>query len=260
MARRYLARAKNELASGDHDRLRYAALEIRFTMEAITYDRAQAYRAEIPPTEYSTWQPRQLLELLSEIDPHAALTSTISFGQEKTLGQTSTEMTLAGTDVVLTIGDLKKQYNAIGSHLHPPTLDKIDAPSAHDPARLRKRCEACISILNKVLSSPVWNFTVGRFSTMPCQRCGKPVRRRLHPEAKAVEADCFECRAAYTIEQIDDSVIWKPQVEKLPCPTDGCAATLIIWQDEIKPGTFWTCHRCGKAYKLALGIVLKDAP
>src|SRR5437867_1615135 len=40
LARQSLARAKTELATNDAQRLRYAALELREAMEALTYDRA----------------------------------------------------------------------------------------------------------------------------------------------------------------------------------------------------------------------------
>jgi hypothetical protein len=260
MARQHLARAKAELASNNPDRLRYTALEVRFAMETITYDRAYAYKDEIPPQEYSTWQPRQVLDYLTQIDPNAALTSTISVGREETYGVAPQRMTMIGTDVVLTIQDLKKHYNAIGAYLHPPTLDKINDPSAHDPARLRQRCEDCIGILERVLSSPVWNVTLGAFSEMTCERCGKLVRRRLNPNGKPAAAECFECGAAYTVEQTSDNVAWRPDVIREPCPSQGCLEKATLWRDEVKPGTHWTCHGCGKSYEITLGIVPKATP
>ncbi len=42
-AREALQRAKNELDAGVDERLRYAALELRMCIEAITYDRAQSF-------------------------------------------------------------------------------------------------------------------------------------------------------------------------------------------------------------------------
>jgi hypothetical protein len=48
MARQSLARAKAELAANDSSRFRYAALELRDAMEALTYDRALAFQDDIP--------------------------------------------------------------------------------------------------------------------------------------------------------------------------------------------------------------------
>jgi len=257
MAAQHVLRAKAEMAVNDPVRLRYAALEVRLAMEAITYDRAHAYKAEIPVEKYSTWQPRQVLEYLTQIDPHAALSSTISFGREETYGVAPPKMTVIGTDVALTMRDLRKHYNSIGAYLHPPTLDKIDDPSAHDPARLRARCEECITVLEKILASPAWNSTLGYFSISTCQRCGKPMHRRQHPNGEPVEMECFECKAEYTVKQTPDGTIWEPHITVEPCPSEGCPEKVTIWRDENKPGTHWTCHGCGKGYEIALAIMAK---
>lgn len=38
-------------------------------MEALTYDRALAYKDEFPSDEYETWQPSKVMSVLFEIDP-----------------------------------------------------------------------------------------------------------------------------------------------------------------------------------------------
>lgn len=50
-ARTHLTDAIEELAVGEDRRLKYAALELRMAMEAVTYDRALAYKDELPPAE-----------------------------------------------------------------------------------------------------------------------------------------------------------------------------------------------------------------
>jgi len=104
-----LARARTELAADDPHRLRYAALELRDAMEALTYDRALAFKDDIPPEEYKTWQPRKLMAVLLEIDPSIGMTSTVAFGLEEEYGKLAPRenMKLLGTDVVFTLADLK---------------------------------------------------------------------------------------------------------------------------------------------------------
>ena len=94
-ARRELARAKDELASADEERLKYAALELRMAMESLTYDRALAYNAEFPPCEYETWQPRKVMAILLEIDPNADKDSSLAFGIEPSRGVTPDVMQAA---------------------------------------------------------------------------------------------------------------------------------------------------------------------
>src|SRR5690348_11354513 len=131
-----LIRAKAELAANDSFRLRYAALELRDAMEALTYDRAIAVKDDIPPEEYKTWQPRKLLALLVDIDPSIGQTATISIGIETEPGEPAPpeKMQLLGTDFVFTLADLKTHYDAVGSYLHMPSLDQILSGNVPDQA------------------------------------------------------------------------------------------------------------------------------
>jgi len=85
-ARAAQKRARTELDAGDDERLKYAALELREAMEALTYDRAATYNAELPTAAYDTWQPRKVMELLLEIDPNADKDSSLAVGLEETPG------------------------------------------------------------------------------------------------------------------------------------------------------------------------------
>ena len=76
-----------ELTANDVHRLRYAALELRDAMEALTYDRALTVTDYIPPEEYKTWQPRKLMAVLLDIDPFIGMTSTVAFGREEEYGK-----------------------------------------------------------------------------------------------------------------------------------------------------------------------------
>src|ERR1700704_18615 len=100
-ARRALERARGELNSNDDERLPYAVLELRFAMEAITYDRAQAFKEDLPYEEYRTWQPRKVVAVLAEIDPSIMKSSTHRIGRQDQLGVRSTNMKTMGTEFVL---------------------------------------------------------------------------------------------------------------------------------------------------------------
>jgi len=106
-ARAALKRARAELALGDNERIRYAALELREAMEALTYDRASAYSKELPSSAYDTWQPRRVMELLLEIDPNADKDSTLAVGLEETPGVSAPVMHSLGAEKVLNLGQLR---------------------------------------------------------------------------------------------------------------------------------------------------------
>src|ERR1700722_2264712 len=92
MARSALIRACAQLENSDDDRLKYAALELRMAIEGLTYDRAQAFKAEIPPTEYGTWQPKKVMQLLLDVDPHADQSVIFSIGGQESADQPAKQM------------------------------------------------------------------------------------------------------------------------------------------------------------------------
>jgi hypothetical protein len=251
IARKSLERAKAELATNDPHRARYAALELRDAMESLTYDRAMAFKDDIPPDEYRTWQPRKLMAVLLEIDPSIGMTSTLRFGLQEEYGKRAPreKMKTIGTDFVLGMDALKAHYDAIGSFLHMPSLEQIQSGRIPDPVKLRGRCETVASVVESVLTSRVWNGSFGRVSMLgQCmnENCGKPVRRRMPHGKDPVDAECIECKAQYTLTKEDDGqVLWMPKKEDAPCSTQGCSEKMSLWLHQIKPGTRWQCRGCG---------------
>lgn len=106
-ARNSLERAKSEVATNDPIRTRYAALELRYAIEALVYDRARALKEFISAKEYGTWQPSKLVEVILEIDPHFGTSSTVSIGREDVPGEPAKEMRSMGTDAQLPTKDIK---------------------------------------------------------------------------------------------------------------------------------------------------------
>ena len=250
-ARESLMRAKTELKANNSPRLRYAALELRDAMEALTYDRALAFKDYIPPEEYKTWQPRKLMAVLLDIDPSIGMTSTIAIGRTEESGKPAPRenMTVLGTNVVFTLADLKAHYNAVGSYLHMPSLDQIQSGKEPNSAKLQELCETVVGLIEKVLSSRMWNPTVGITATLDqCMNddCKKPIRKRMPSGKHTVEALCFECKAEYTItSESDGRVLWIPKMIDAPCSTQGCPEKKALWPREITPGTHWRCCTCG---------------
>lgn len=248
-------RAKALLATGMDDQLRYAALELRFAMEALTYDRAQSYAKEIPPEEMATWQPDKVMKVLLEIEPTADSSYTLRIGEEPYPGGTPAKMHTLGTDTVFSLADLKKHYHAVGSVLHTPTMRQMEQAKPLDTAKLRTRLEAIAQDLTKSLDSPIRNATFGNFASLACQRCTKPIRKRLPTGQRSVDATCFSCGAQYQVSLLEEgNVGWEPMTRQAKCPTENCSGNFVFWLDEVKPGAHWSCSECKKPYRIELGI------
>lgn len=254
-ARASLKRAEAELAADSDARLSYAVLELRMAIEALTYDRARAYKDEIPPEEYATWQPRRVMQLLLSIEPHADADSTLSFGKEDTPGEPAKEMTLLGGEKVFNLKQIKESYDALGAFLHTPTLKQLQDGKEHDPAKVRVRCDEVAQQIEETLKSQVFNITLGSFAHGTCMRCKQPLRKRMPLDATEIDARCFGCGAPYKVKDAaPGEVHWIAKQTKVACPKDGCEMEGHLWDDEIKVGTGWTCPECKSKVAIVLGV------
>ena len=261
LARQATDRAQALLTTGVDDQLRYAALELRFAMEALTYDRAQAYAKEIPPEEVATWQPDKVMKVLLEIEPTADSSYTLRIGREPYPGGTPAQMHTLGTDTVFSLADLKKHYHAVGSVLHTPTMQQMEQAKPLDVAKLRTRLESITRDLTQSLNSPIRNATFGNFASLTCQRCTKPIRKRLPTDQASVVATCFSCGARYQVSLLEDGkVLWHPQLEELACATEGCTEIFNLWRDKIQVGARWECKQCHKGYHIDYGVFPDAVP
>lgn len=254
-ARRQLQRANDELTSIDVQRLKYAALELREAMESLTYDRALAYKDDFPPSEYETWQPKKVMQVLLEIDPNADKDSSLAFGIEPGLGQAPETMQFLGTEKVLNMKVLKKNYDALGSYLHVQSMKQRRAGVTIDYVAMRKRCEEIATFIGEVLKSRVFNSTLGNYAVMDCYRCNKPIRKKWPDGKTKVKATCFECGADYIVEDMGDGQCrWEGDRVDLACAKPECGAIVNPFRSEIAQGSGWNCRDCGGRNELQLAI------
>lgn len=236
--------------------MRYAALELRLAMEALTYDRAQAYRKELPLDALAKWQPQKLMDALIEIDPTAGSTYTLRIGEEPEPGVAPETMSTLGTDVVFGLEEIRNHYHAVGSFLHMPTMQKLSEGKGWDPEKARQRLVDTAQKIEASLNSPVWNFTLGNFSNFECLRCDKLIHKRVPHGKSELVAKCIHCNAPHAGRLLDGGrVAWEPMTRHAPCQTPDCRQVFNLWLDEIKQGACWECPECHKSYRIDLGIL-----
>lgn len=253
-SREHLIEASKKLATKADSDLKYAALELRMAMEALTYDRALAFKEEFPIEEYDTWQPKKIMAVLLEIDPLADQDRTISIGLEEECGVQSKEMKSLGSETVLNMRVLKKHYDALGSFLHIQTIKSTKAGKTVNHDRVRKRCEEIEVYLNKVLSSPVFNSTIGLFASIECMECSNKIRKRI-PGEDVIHVQCPDCDASYRVSKSgNNQALWEPLQQKLECANPECTRKIVVWENEIRLGTHWTCLDCKGENKINLGV------
>lgn len=259
-AKDHLLLAEKELNSGKPERVFYAALELRKAIEAITYDKAHAYKNDLPLETIETWQPKKVMELLLEIDPHADKGGTISFAPEDGKGNLKGPFKELGTENVFSLKDIKKNYDALGNFLHTPSIKQVNLGKTHDEKKIKIRCKKIHKELGKVLSSTMWNSTFGPSSTLKCLRCSKPIRRRLNTLkiGDKTSVKCFFCQADYEIEILkDQEVNWTPIQVDITCPKEDCKNEMLVWPDKIQIGNHFKCGKCGESLEFCLVVGMK---
>ena len=261
LAREHLKCAEDELGTNSGQRLKYAALELRMAMEALTYDRALAYKDEFPPNEYETWQPRKVMSVLLDIDPMADKDSSLAIGVEEQYGVPAPKMNSLGSEKVLNMKILKKHYDALGSYLHVQSMKQGHAGTVLDLDKFRIRCEEISEFVSQVLSSPVFNVTLGSFASLNCVECERPIRKRIPIGQSEVVAECYECKATYTItDEGDRKVKWTPHQHEIECANDNCHQKIVVWQHELEVGRHWKCKSCNGENYFVLAISHKETP
>lgn len=253
-AKKSLERAIEMLSSRNDEDLKYVALELRMTLEALTYDRALAYKTEFPPKEYETWQPKKVMSVLLEIDPKADTDMTVNMGIDEN-GAPSSVMKSLGSEKILNMSTLKKHYDALGSYLHVPTLKQVYTGKSLNINKVRSRCMVIINFAKDVLSSPIFNVLMGNFAKLECFQCKKLIRKRIPEQKDEVVAECFECQASYTIiSKKNGQVEWIPNQHELECANNKCKLKIFVWNYEIERGNAWVCTKCKGRNALTLYI------
>ena len=253
-ARTHLKAASEQLEAGYDSALKYAALELRMAMEAITYDRALSFKEEFPTEEYDTWQPKKVMAVLLEIDPMTDKDSTIAFGLEEKYGVQAKKMTSLGTETVLNMKVLKKHYDALGSFLHILTIKSMKSGETVNYEKMRKRCEEIKEYLNRVVRSPVFNSTLGAFSSIQCAECGNKVRKRVS-QGENIHVECSNCVASYRLRRdADNQCVWESLQQKIECANTQCAKEIVVWENEIRIEKYWNCLDCKGKNRFVLGI------
>lgn len=254
-AQKSLKRADEKLNAGNSEDLKYAALELRMAMEALTYDRALAYKDEFPPKEYETWQPRKVMSVLLEIEPDADQNCFIAAGVEKEYGTPAPAMTPLGWDKALSMNVLRKHYDALGSYLHVQSMKQVRVGKVLNVDKIHSRCKEISNLIRNVLSSPIFNITLGCITTLHCFECKRPIHKRIPDRQDEVQVECFGCSASYTIiDMKNGKVEWRPNYHNVKCANNECKYKAELWKHDLAIGKRWTCPECKghNAFVLAL--------
>jgi predicted RNA-binding Zn-ribbon protein involved in translation (DUF1610 family) len=244
-----LTRAKTLMAAGDAASLRYACLELRFCMEAVTYEKLRAYAPRLVPGVLSRWQPPQAVAALLELEDEADQEYIVAIGVRR--GETTGPMQVMGDHRTFGTAFLRKHYNKLGSYLHVPNEH---APSRSrqqvDPQELRPYLEGVVEECERVVESSI-TLTLARVVEFNCQLCGRKTLANAEGATRRGRVSCLHtgCEAEHLVSVAEDQGLYF-RLSGWVFPCQACGHRILVASKHLVPDHEFACNECGRRHKL----------
>jgi transcription elongation factor Elf1 len=245
-----LKRAKELLERGDDSVLRYVCLELRFCMEAVTYQKLETYAKRLPRGILAIWQPPQAVKALLELEPGADQDFQMMVAFESEPGVPTGKWMSLGGHKSLKVSWLRKHYHKIGNLLHVPSPATESLPLQRDPRELRKYLESVVAELEPVVASRI-DSSLANLVEFQCSVCGEPIAANLEGVQKSHKAVCLSppCGAEFfAIESKEGELLFYLVASNFRCMK--CEHKTPVENRKLKIGTRFKCEKCGAEHEL----------
>jgi ribosomal protein S27E len=206
LAERHIADAKRLLGGNDREQT-YACLELRFALEALTYDILQSYgddRGTGVDNAMAEWHPSAIFEHLLKHDPNAdrSIRMVMTMRPQYRDGSVGETTRYEVIEERLDVKWAAKAYRALSSFLHQPTIAHAKKAKTTDRQTLHRKAEEVIARLEQVLASPVSNSRLEfRLGGYECPSCGHELSVAAMPFLGAqAKTTCLGCGKLWNVE------------------------------------------------------------
>jgi hypothetical protein len=244
-----LERAKHLLASHDPAALRYACLELRFCLEAVTYEKLGAYASRLPADVLSRWQPPQAVAALLEFEGEAGEEYTIAVGVRR--GEETGPLEVIGEHRTFTSAWLRKHYHKLGSLLHVPNANSLSTPAWSDATKgLREYLEVVVEECERVVGSSI-TFTLAPIVEFTCQLCQRRIVANAENAKRRGRVTCLDaaCAAEHVVVTSEDGALYC-RLDGGVFPCQECGQKELIPIRLQAEGHEFVCAKCGRRHKL----------
>ncbi|PBB92130.1 hypothetical protein CK215_14490 [Mesorhizobium sp. WSM3864] len=254
-AREHFVKAEALLATGDDEVIRYAALELRLTIESLCYGLLVAYRNEIPKSGLRHWTPKQVLDELLQADPRA--TSDVAIRSARQDAGPPRFKSL-GTERRFSVKWANKNHNALSrGALHVPSVQQTIDGAGFSPSKLRDTCTGVATKLREVIASPIWHVNLAQFYSFACD-CGFEIKRRSDLVKSGDRLVCSDCGRTYDVLSAGETILVEKSKVRWEC--FGCNETVAFDELELTDHVTTNCPKCGRAAELRKQWVVIDQP
>ena len=241
-AREHFQAATELMETGDDSLLLTVALRLRMAIECLAYELLQSHQDEVDYCTMETWQPGRLIKELKEIDSGIESDRTIFIGVEDFSGKPTKNKRLLGTDRRLSASWIKKNWNALGSHLHEPTIKQHKDGKAFNAESARAKFVTISSEIDRVLASTLFATNIRVKISVNCE-CGFTIHRREELLKRDGQVVCASCKTIWGAEESGKDWRFVKLYHDFCCPI--CNAKNKFPAKELNDQSAFTCKECG---------------
>jgi hypothetical protein len=237
----HFSNAATLLENDDLQSIRYACLELRYFIEAHVYERLYRETEVLPKQVIDTWQPNKAIKFLSMFDELADKDLVLSVHDGD--GSELTEITYNN----LSIKELNKLYNSLGSYLHLPMPKKVSSYS------IKKN--NIIKILSKLDRVTKGNLMIvsKAYDKFACQACDSDIvfTRKYVEDNDSIKCQNDNCGIEHAIK-VNDNLVEFGAKYIFDC--GGCKDQVSVFHSDIKDLYAFQCDNCEMQYQFVLKL------
>lgn len=258
-----IERARAIIARADDRELAYAALEIRFCMEAIAYRQLDGYGPEIQSQLMKEWSPSRIVRMLTKFDEDSDQSAEISISVDlpdgrSLLGEDSGQNLVEGKDgkKYLLIGkanripwkEFQKAYSSLGSFLHLGRDGGNLIPT-------REKLLNTVCMLEEVADSTII-AALNNVATAKCT-CGTLLVLGWKQQAGEETIYCtnLQCKAAFMADKESPGLMNSIRQILLNCP---CGSKVLFHSQSLL--AMERCEACNSSVRATFGRTLQVVP
>lgn len=231
-------RAKALVALGDQSSLRYACLEIRQCIEAISYAKMFNFKKVVPEEQFSEWNPKKIYSFLLEMEPNADKDYTLKIYKEGSNGAPN-KLVFNEEHKTLTMNEIGKMYHKLGYYLHSPTIAK-QPTYATDTLKLSETLKGYLIKLEGVVNTS-FDSNFGIVCSFTCEGCNGTIYHNQATLEIGKKVSCWNecCGMVYVVENED--LFFKPLQFNLECQ---CGHKIYLNYNRLKDPCHLFCEIC----------------
>lgn len=233
--------AKALLERDDLQSVRYACLELRYFIEAHVYERLFAEVEILPKTVIETWQPNKAIKFLAMFDGLADKDLVVSISAND--GKDLTKIEYKN----LSIKELNKIYNSLGSYLHLPMPKKISTYTIQK--------NKVLDVLGKLERVTKGNLIImdAKYDKFSCEACHSDIiyTQKYVKENDSIRCLNDQCGIEHGIRVNETSVEFSSK-HVFSCVV--CDESVSIFRSHIENLYSFQCDKCKTQYQFELTL------